>query len=193
MQASGLQAGDQIGIFDGKYCVGSATIGIDQMMGCSISIPASSNDRMSESVNGFSDGHAIDIQLYRNTQTYKLNKVVVGGKDLFEKNGSLFVKVNSDILSAVQIVNETEKFECYPNPFASEITIEIRNYIETDVTVAIYNLIGQQIKQLYKGTNKGQLILKWNGTNDSNNQVVPGVYLCKMNDETKKVVFEGGK
>ena len=193
LQASGLQAGDQIGIFDGKYCVGSATIGIDQMMSGSISIPASSNDGISESVNGFADGHAVDIQLYRNTQTYKLNKVVVGGTDLFEKNGSLFVKVNSDLLSAVQIVNETEKFECYPNPFATEITIEIRNSTETDVTVAIYNLVGQQIKQLYKGTNKGQLILKWNGTNDSNNQVVPGVYLCKMNDETKKVVFEGGK
>ncbi|MDP2058801.1 MAG: hypothetical protein Q8J97_03610, partial [Flavobacteriaceae bacterium] len=44
LPTSGLLAGDEIGIFDGKHCVGSATIGAEQLMAGNISIPASSND-----------------------------------------------------------------------------------------------------------------------------------------------------
>ncbi len=196
LKASGLRVGDQIGIFDGKYCVGSATIGTDQIMGGSISIPTSSNDGMSEKVNGFSDGHSVELQLYRGEQTYKLNMEIVGGSKLFEKNGSLLAKVSANEIPDIQIndgLDGMDGFKCYPNPFVSEVTIDIFYSEETEISVAIYNLVGQQIKQLYKGTNKGNLILKWNGTNDSGYQVVPGVYLCKVNDMMKKVVFDGVK
>jgi len=190
LHASGLQAGDEIGIFDGKYCVGAVTIGSDQMMAGSISIPASSNDELSETVDGFITGHAVEFQLYRGEQTYKLDRIILQGNDSFEKNESLLVKIRTSELTTLQIKEESDQFKCYPNPFAGETTIEIQNSTETEVTVAIYNLMGQRIKNIFKGINKGQLILKWNGTNDSGRQVVPGVYLCKVNNQTKMVVFE---
>jgi flagellar hook assembly protein FlgD len=70
------------------------------------------------------------------------------------------------------------------------MTIDIRNSEETRVDVAIHNLLGQKIKNLYKGSNKGELMLKWNGANDSGNKVAHGVYLCKMNGQTIKIVYK---
>jgi len=193
LQASGLQAGDNIGIFDGNHCVGSATIGAEQLMAGSISIPASSNDEMSETVDGFTEGHSVSIKLYRGNQTYKLNIEKLSGNESFEKNGSLFAQVNLNELTGIQTTVNSSQFKCYPNPFKSEITIEVQNSSPTEITVEIYNMSGQRIKSLYKGSNEGHLLLKWNGTNDSGQQISPGVYLCKVNGQSKQVVFEGGK
>ena len=193
LQPSGLHAGDEIGLFDGKYCVGSATIGIEQLKSGSISIPTSANEGNGASVNGFSVGNTIGLQLYRGNQSYTLSVKTLSGAKSFEKNGSVFIKVSANGLPIVQTDNGPDQFRCYPNPFKDELTIEIRNYQETDVEVAIYNLLGQKIKSLYKGSNKGEMTLKWNGTNDSGHKVVQGVYLCKMNGQVQKIVLKEGE
>jgi len=193
LQASGLVAGDEIGVFDRKLCVGSATIGTEQLMAGSISIPTSSNDELSEIVNGFSSGHPVDLQLYKAGKTYQLNSTKLSGNEWFEKNGSLFAQVNTKDLTDIQITEKSAQFKCFPNPFTSEITIEVQNLSQAEITVEIYNMTGQRIKNLFKGTNNGNLVLKWNGSNDSAQQVAPGVYLCKVNGQSKQVIFEGGK
>ena len=190
LQTSGLQTGDEIGVFDGQYCVGAATIGIEQLRSGSISIPASANDGIGPSVNGFSTGNTILLLLYRGNQSYKIGMETVTGIQSFEKNGSVFVKASASDLPVSQIDNKPDQFRCYPNPFKDEMTINIRNSEETHVEVAIHNLLGQKIKNLYKGSNKGELMLKWNGTNDSGNKVAQGVYLCKMNGQTIKIVYK---
>jgi hypothetical protein len=190
LQTSGLRAGDEIGVFDGKYCVGSATIGIEQLKSGSISIPASANEGSGASVNGFSTGNAIGLQLYRGNQSYPLETETLLVAKSFEKNGSVFLKVSARDLPVVQTDNGPDQFRCYPNPFKDELTVEIRNSEEAVIDVAIYNLLGQKIKNLYKGTNKGELMLKWNGTNDSGHKVSQGVYLCKMNGQAIKVVYK---
>ena len=192
LSTSGLMAGDEIGVFDGKYCVGSVAIGTEQMMAGSISIPASSNDAPTGTINGFITGHPVGLRLYRGNEIYELKSTILNGVNSFEKNGSLFVKATASEIPFLQIKDESDQFRCYPNPFAGEITIDIQNFLKTNVTVSIYNLMGQQIKTLYKGANKGQMLLKWDGTDDTGQQVVPGIYLCKVNDQTIKVVFTGG-
>ena len=190
LQTSGLQAGDEIGVFDGKYCVGSATIGMEQIKSGSISIPASANEGTGTSVNGFSVGNPIGLQLYRGNQSYKLAIETLAGPTSFEKNGSVFIRVNLNELTGLEDVSIDNQFLVYPNPFTSEITIEILNSKKTDIDVAIYNLLGQRIKNLYNATNEGQLLLKWDGTNDSGNKVVRGVYVCKMNGQAIKLVYK---
>lgn len=130
--------------------------------------------------------------MYREKQTYKLNIEKLGGNESFEKNESLFAKVISSELSDL-ITDEPTQFKCYPNPFDQEITIDIQNAKTTEVTVDIYNLVGQKIITLYNGANIGHLVLKWNGTNSAGQQVVPGMYMCKVNEQIKKVIFRGGK
>jgi hypothetical protein len=193
LQTSGLRAGDEIGIFDGKYCVGSATIGMEQIKSGSISIPASANEGSGASVNGFSTGNAIGLQLYRGNQSYSLETETLLGSRSFEKNGSVFIKVSASDLPVVQVDNSDNLFSVYPNPFTSEITIEVWNSEKTEIDVAIYSLLGQRIKNLYNAENRGQLLLKWDGTNDSGQKMIPGIYLCKVNNETKKVFFKDGK
>jgi PKD repeat protein len=193
LQTSGLRAGDEIGIFDGSYCVGSATIGIEQIKSGSISIAASANEGNNTTVNGFTIGNAVGLQLYRGSQSFKLEVETLAGSQSFEKNGSVFIKVSASNLPVVQVDNSDNLFTVYPNPFASEITIEVWNSEKTEVNVAIYNLLGQRIKNLYNAENQGQLLLKWDGTNDAGQKLVPGIYLCKVNNETKKVFFKDRK
>ncbi len=190
LETSGLKAGDEIGIFDGQYCVGSATIGEGQLKLGSISIPASANEGTGNIVNGFSSGNTIGFQLYRGNQSYKLEMETLAGSQSFEKNGSVFVKVNASTLPVVQVADGQEAFRCYPNPFTDELTIYIQNSSVSEVKVEVYNLLGQKIKNLFKGRNNGELILKWNGSNDSGQLVIPGVYLIRMNNETRKVSFK---
>ena len=187
---SGLQAGDEIGIFDGGYCVGAATVGVNQMTAGIFSIPASVNENTGENVNGFTVGHQVELQLFKGEQAYKLDIVKVAGSETFEKNGSLFVKVQANDLPDLTINNDANLFTVYPNPFKSEITIEVWNPEKIKVDVAIFNLLGQRIKHLFNATNEGQLLLKWDGTNDSGQKVVPGIYFCKVNKVTKKVFFK---
>ena len=193
LKSSGLKAGDQIGILDGQNCVGAATIGLDQLLDGSISIPSSSNDGTGDAANGFIPGHPVIIQLYRGNQLYNLDMVKVAGSELFEKNGSLFVRVSASELPDKLIKDGSDQFNCYPNPFVNEMTVYIQNTETIDISVGIYNLNGQEIKQLYKGSNTGELFLKWNGTSSSGHRVAPGVYLIKMNGETRKVMFKGGR
>jgi hypothetical protein len=190
LQTTGLQVGDEIGIFDGKYCVGAATIGEEQMRSGSISIPTSANEGPATDVNGFTNGNNFGLQLYRGNTNYNLDLVILAGNNSFEKNGSVFVKVSANDLPVVQVVNDRDLFTVYPNPFTSEITIEVWNSEKTEVDVAIFSLLGQRIKNLYNVENQGQLLLKWDGTNDSGQKMVPGIYLCKVNNETMKVFFK---
>jgi hypothetical protein len=110
-----------------------------------------------------------------------------------EKSADIIGNVQAKDFSGLTANNDGNVFTVYPNPFTSEITIEIWNSEKTEVDVAIYTLLGQRIKNLYNSTNEGQLLLKWDGTNDSGQMVVPGIYLCKVNNETKKVIFKDGK
>jgi len=193
LEASGLQVGDEIGVFDGMFCVGSATIGYEQMIEGSISIPTSCNDELEQTINGFTPGHEIAIRLYSNGETWNLAPEKLWGSETFEKNGSLFAKVKSRIPTGFTLTDEPLQFICYPNPFRGEIRIDVFNTESTKLTIEIYSLNGQKVKMLYEGVNTGYLHLKWNGTDDKDSQVEPGIYLCKVNEQSKKFVFIGSK
>jgi hypothetical protein len=105
-------------------------------------------------------------------------------------SSSLAITVTNEI-NTIQITEESNQFNCYPNPFTREITIEVHNYKHVEMKVEIYNMAGQLIRSLFKGNNAEHLVLKWNGTNDSGQQVAPGMYLCKVNGQSKHVIFTG--
>jgi flagellar hook assembly protein FlgD len=122
-----------------------------------------------------------------------MSSTKISGNEFYEKNGSLLVEANANNLVGIQITDLSAEFKCYPNPFSQEISIEIQNTNQEKITVEVYNMAGQRIKNLYRGNNNGKLVLKWNGTNDSGQKVAPGVYLCKVNDLTKQLIYESIK
>ena len=201
---SGILDGDEIGVFDGNICVGSAKI-VNQppiAIGAlivnlnSISIPVSSNDG-NEEKNGFTGGNSIEMRLYRNGREYPVTLQPVNqSKTVFEKGESLFAMVDltTGLVGRIAGTNQTD-INCYPNPFSDEVTIEINLPSDAHAQVEVLNQLGQRVKmiatkqQLTSGVHK----LIWNGRNTGNGEVAPGIYHVKFEiDDTiiyRKIVF----
>jgi len=81
----------------------------------------------------------------------------------------------------------------YPNPFVPETTIEYSLAESCPVTLKIYNLSGQLIKNLvdeYQDAGHHKII--WHGVNDARQKVASGVYFYRIKAgdfvSTKKMV-----
>ncbi len=69
----------------------------------------------------------------------------------------------------------------YPNPFNPETTIAFDLPIEKQVRVIIYNILGREVKVLYKGSaSAGQHKMRWNGKNEQEIPVAAGIYFCRL-------------
>ncbi|HEY3372481.1 MAG TPA: leucine-rich repeat protein [Prolixibacteraceae bacterium] len=90
-----------------------------------------------------------------------------------------------------EVTQDEPSLKCYPNPFIHQIVIEIQNPQQEKITVDIYNLPGQRVKNLANGITDEYLKLSWNGTNDKGQSVPPGVYLCKVNRQCKQLIMMG--
>ncbi|HEM48781.1 MAG TPA: T9SS type A sorting domain-containing protein, partial [Caldithrix sp.] len=73
----------------------------------------------------------------------------------------------------------------YPNPFNPSTTIKFEVADFTDVTVEIYDILGNKINTLFKGKKAvGAHEIVWNGKNSAGVSVSSGLYFYKM--KTKK-------
>ena len=69
----------------------------------------------------------------------------------------------------------------YPNPFNPSTSIEFSILVDSDVTLTIYNLLGQAVTELVnEEISSGSYSVVWNGTDENGFQVSSGVYLYKM-------------
>ncbi len=66
----------------------------------------------------------------------------------------------------------------YPNPFNDQLTISCELDTSAEVSLSIYNIIGQKIRDLVSRTEPaGIQRYEWNGKSDSGAAVSPGVYI----------------
>ena len=80
------------------------------------------------------------------------------------------------------------------NPFNSITTISYQISKETFVDVSIYNILGQEMKQLVnKKMMPGQYSVTWDGTDSNGTKVTSGLYLYRIQagrySATKKLLF----
>lgn len=69
----------------------------------------------------------------------------------------------------------------YPNPFNPTTTIDYTLKKATNVTLTVYNTIGQKVKTLVnERMDAGAHSIQWNGTNSMGAKVVSGVYFYKL-------------
>jgi hypothetical protein len=94
------------------------------------------------------------------------------------------------LVTAVDPMASSMEFTCYPNPFTSQLAIEIENPSLKEITVEIYSISGQKIKTLAKALKGQKISLVWKGDDEQGKQVPTGMYLLKMNGQTMKVVKE---
>jgi len=78
--------------------------------------------------------------------------------------------------------------KAYPNPFNANVTIEFILPKATMTSVRIYNILGQEICELYnKYTQAGETSVIWDGKDNSGSAVPSGVYFyaVRTDDEVK--------
>jgi len=92
------------------------------------------------------------------------------------------------------IPTEFALHENYPNPFNPTTTLRFDLPEVTDVTVTIFNMLGQKVKTFnMQSTPAGYHSIKWDATNDYGDPVGAGVYLFQLRAnqfvKTKKMVL----
>jgi len=81
----------------------------------------------------------------------------------------------------VAIPKEFALHNNYPNPFnpVTNITYDIAS--ATDVTLEIYNVMGQRVRTLAQGSHEpGRYRIMWNATNDYGQSLSSGMYIYRI-------------
>ena len=82
----------------------------------------------------------------------------------------------------------------YPNPFNPRTTIQFSLESREQVTIEIFNSLGQKVRTLLnESRGAGAHTVEWNGMDDGGNEVSTGVYLYRLvageMAQTKKMVL----
>lgn len=78
-------------------------------------------------------------------------------------------------------INELNRLKCYPNPSNSDITLEFNMPESGNFDFKVFNNIGEIVfKKLYKNQTSGEIKINWSGTDQSNNFLTPGYYICNI-------------
>ena len=90
--------------------------------------------------------------------------------------------------------NSLQKIETFPNPFNSNILIQVETSSKDLIHFSIYNALGEMVfHQVRNDINKGINTFNWNGRNSNGLDVPTGMYfvLIKQNDATtnKKIIL----
>jgi pullulanase/glycogen debranching enzyme len=84
------------------------------------------------------------------------------------------------------IPTEFALHENYPNPFNPTTTLRFDLPEVSDITLTIYNMLGQKVKTFnMQSTPAGYHAIKWDGKNDHNQSVSGGVYIYKLQSRQK--------
>ena len=69
----------------------------------------------------------------------------------------------------------------YPNPFNPETNIQFDVAEKSDVSISIFNIVGQKVATLVDGSMEpGVYNIKWNGLNDKGSALPSGMYFYEM-------------
>lgn len=86
-----------------------------------------------------------------------------------------------DNINSIPVIGKILAHCNYPNPFNPVTTIAFNISSESDVSITIYNMKGQKVKQLLnEELGAGQHTIDWNGKDENNKSVASGIYFYKI-------------
>ena len=110
--------------------------------------------------------------------SYKIRITDINDENLFDLSDNTFV-INQGTVGVSEpknIVKEYKLFQNYPNPFNPSTVIEYVLPVESNVTISVFNTIGQRVAVLLDRTQgAGNHSISWNAQNLSS-----GVYFYKI-------------
>ncbi|KPL02182.1 MAG: hypothetical protein AMJ90_06510 [candidate division Zixibacteria bacterium SM23_73_2] len=106
------------------------------------------------------------------TYYYKLEDIDVDGFNTF--HGPIMAK-------AVAAPTQFALGQNYPNPFNASTQISYSLKSDADVTLKIYNILGQEVKTLVnKHQTAGNYTITWNGKDSRGNDIATGIYFYRI-------------
>ena len=111
----------------------------------------------------------------------------------WDPNADASVDVGSD-RSEELIPGKINLSQNFPNPFNPTTVINYSLPRKSDVTISIYNLLGQKVNTLVNETQEtGSYSIKWDGTDKSAKAVASGIYFYQISagdyTEAKKMLM----
>ena len=101
--------------------------------------------------------------------------ITVGREEMIEEK---LAQVIPDVFSLSQN---------FPNPFNPRTTIPFALPSQAEVTIKIYNIMGQQVNELVSETfDAGKHHVSWDGKDNQGNRVASGVYVIRMSTNAGK-------
>lgn len=118
-------------------------------------------------------------------------------QSLLIENAALFGRSITDVEDNndhQEIPKEIKLKSNYPNPFNPTTTIEFSLNSAQQVKLTIYNMLGQQVKELVNGfTQAGNYRITWDAKDNYGNEVSTGIYLYSLKagnfQQVKKMVL----
>lgn len=106
-----------------------------------------------------------------------LLRTTISGINFFDDTSMTFVLLNTSDTDGNNIVLEQN----FPNPFNSLTTIRYFLLSDDEVSLRIYNVLGQRVITLKEGFHKvGTYDVSWGGTDKNGNAVSSGVYFYEV-------------
>jgi hypothetical protein len=100
---------------------------------------------------------------------------------VFDPNQLSNPAVVAGVLNLQSTPTEFALLQNFPNPFNPETTINYNLASSSDVTLQIYNVVGQVVKTLVaERQNAGRYQVRWNGTDDRGMSVSSGIYFYSI-------------
>ena len=94
----------------------------------------------------------------------------------------------TEIISGIDIYTDKYQTAIFPNPFNQSVEISYNILEKGDVSIAIYNMKGQKIKELKNATEKpGPYSIEWDGKDSYYKPCLSGVYFCRLSVSDRAV------
>jgi hypothetical protein len=154
-----------------------------------------STDHQGWSVIGFVQGngtttepHAYsftDDEVANDIYYYRLKQIDFSGQ--FEYSPE--IEVNVDLTP-----QNFELHQNFPNPFNPTTSIQFQVPKQSDVTIVVYDMLGQEVKSLFANqVQAGTYTVQWDGSNNSGLKMSSGSYIYRMTAdgfiETKEMIL----
>jgi hypothetical protein len=129
-----------------------------------------------------------DNYLPDGTHEYWIRTMFTNPMLLSDPSPSVFVTVG-EISNDDPIATAVSSIFAYPNPFKDNTSFVIKNKSNSLVRLNVYNIKGQLIKHWMLNTDAdGSLNIDWDGTDNNSNKVESGVYLYRVESNSKTSV-----
>jgi hypothetical protein len=124
------------------------------------------------------------------------NNIITGVTDSFSPFALGFNRIPTDVSEEIpgELPTGFQLHQNYPNPFNPQTTVEFSLAAHSQVTIEIFNILGQRVKTLVDESKPaGSYRVIWNGDNDSGQKVSTGIYFYRFttenHSETKKMML----